>query len=231
MKTSVHAVDLAMKHGTRMHLCHVSTKDEVELVGRYRHICPGLTAETSANYLWFSDKDYQSMGSRLKCNPAVKSEDDRAAIIEGLKNGTIDTIGSDHAPHLMTEKEGPYCSIPSGMPSIQQSVPAVLTVALNNGIPLTRIANAISERPAEICRIRKRGFLKEGCFADIFAVNLNRRHTVTKEELLYRCGWSPYEGETFLCTVEEVFVNGYRVIEKGRPICPDTPAGRELSFI
>lgn len=231
LKSSSYASEFAIKYGTAMHLCHVSTADEVRLVGKCRPLCPGMTAETSANYLWFSDKDYDRMGSRLKCNPAVKSEKDRAALIRGLKNGMIDTIGSDHAPHLEEEKNGTYCNVPSGMPSVQQSVPAVLTVALDNRIPLTRIAAAISERPAEICGIRRRGFLREGYFADIFAVNLNRKHTVTKEELLYKCGWSPYEGETFRCTIESVFVNGCMVVEDGRPVRRDSPAGKELSFI
>ena len=167
---------------------------------------PLITAETSANYLWFSDKDYSKMAGKLKCNPAVKAAEDREALIEALRDGTIDTIGSDHAPHLIEEKLKPYLTCPSGLPTIQQSLAAVLTIAGDHGIPLTRIASAFSERAAEIFGIEKRGFLKPGYKADIIAIDPDKEFIVGRPA--YKCGWSPYEGMTMRGSIDMVWVNG-----------------------
>lgn len=210
VKSTAKALELAIKHGTRLHILHVSTKEEAEMIREAKRSNPGITAETSANYLWFSDKDYSLMAGKLKCNPAVKSGADREALIEALKDGTIDTIGSDHAPHLKEEKDRPYLDCPSGLPTIQQSLPAVLTIASKVGIPLSRIASAFSEKAAEIFGIQERGFLRPGYKADIVAINPTQELIV--ERPAYKCGWSPYEGCHFNGAIEKVWINGSLVV-------------------
>ncbi len=252
------ALDLALGCGTRLHVLHVSTAEEVELIARAKAACgqsfggvggavsgcgsglvggavsgcagmasgARITAETSVNYLWFSDEDYERLGARIKCNPAIKSASDRAALLQGLREGVIDTVGSDHAPHLISEKEGfgrgvhcdgvsaaapgrpSYSKMASGIPSVQFSLPALLTLARRGDIPLGRVAAAFSERPAEIFGIRDRGRIVPGAFADLVVVDQEREWTVTKDCILSKCGWSPYEGERFLGGVEAVVLGG-----------------------
>lgn len=229
IKSSKVALKLAKQYGTTLHLLHISTAAELDLVKQARKTNHRITAETSANYLWFSDKDYDSMGSHVKCNPSIKTENDRKALRAGLKNGLVDTIGSDHAPHLLGEKEEKYRGVPSGMPSIQQSFSAVLTVAKEEDIALEKVASAMSEKPATIFKIKDRGFIREGYFADLVAFDLSKEHKVTKDELYYKCGWSPYEGVTFKCKQVHTFVNGKEVIYKGKHL--DIPAnGSQLIF-
>ena len=207
--STIHALEMALEHGTALHLLHVSTKEEAEMVRAAKIHNPRITAETSANYLWFSDEDYSRLGSRLKCNPAVKSPQDRAALRKALEDGVIDTVGSDHAPHLLSEKEKPYLSCPSGVPSVQQSLPVAFTI----GIPLTRIAAAYSEKVAEIFGIADRGILKQGAYADLVVVDPEEEFTV--KEVASKCGWSPYEGQTLKGAVKMVWVNGVLTAKDG----------------
>lgn len=207
--STIKALEMAVKHGTHLHVCHVTTAEEVEMIRAAKIHNPGISAETSANYLWFSDEDYARLGSRIKCNPAVKSTKDRAALRKGLEEGLIDTIGSDHAPHLLSEKDMPYLSCPSGVPSIQQSLPVAFTL----GMPLTRIASAYSERVAEIFGISDRGVLKPGAFADLVVVDPEEEFTV--KEVACKCGWSPYEGETLKGAVKMVWINGVLTVKDG----------------
>ena len=150
IKSSIKALEMAMKHETRLVLCHISTKEEIQMVRAAKATNPNIVAETSCNYLWFCNEDYDRLGSKAKCNPSVKGADDRKALREALASGAIDTIGSDHAPHLPQEKAAPYCKAPSGLPSIQQSLPVLLTIAHEEGIPLTRIAAVFSENASNI---------------------------------------------------------------------------------
>lgn len=208
------ALELALRHGTRLHILHVSTADEVEMIREAKLRNPGITAETSVNYLWFSDEDYGRMGGRLKCNPSVKTAADREALLKGLEEGVIDTIGSDHAPHLPEEKARPYLSCPSGLPTIQHSLPAALTIARDRGIPMTRLASAFSEKAAAIFGIKDRGFLKEGYFADLVVLDPDKEFTASPP--VSKCGWSPYEGSIFKGVVEMVWVNGTLVVQDGK---------------
>lgn len=226
--SSVKALELAMKKGTALHLLHVSTEEELKMAAAAKSHNPQITVETSANYLWFCDKDYDRLGSRMKCNPAIKSARDRQALRAGLKSGAVDTIGSDHAPHLLEEKSERYRSAPSGMPSIQHTLPVLLTVAEEEDIPLTRIAEAFSEKTADICHIQERGRLQPGCFADIVVIDPAKETAVTKEGLLYKCGWSPYEGCRLKGKVETVFVNGEKAVHDGT--VTGKPYGRRLIF-
>ncbi|MBR1926372.1 MAG: dihydroorotase [Bacteroidales bacterium] len=223
VKSTRKAIELAIRHGTHLHILHVSTKEETELIREAKRSNPHITAETSVNYLWFSDKDYKKMAGNLKCNPAVKTSDDRDALIEAIKDGTIDTIGSDHAPHLMEEKLRPYLECPSGLPTIQQSLPAFLTIARDHGLPLTRVASALSERAAGIFGIERRGFLRPGFYADIVVINPGKEYMAGKPA--YKCGWSPYEGCSLIGEIEKIWVNGDLVVSDGKP-CTGTRQSR-----
>ena len=214
IKSSIKALEKAIANGTRLVLCHISTKEEVEMARAAKCNNPGVVAETSCNYLWFSSEDYDRMGSRLKCNPAVKGQSDRAALREALANGGIDTIGSDHAPHLLSEKEGPYTQVPSGLPSIQQSLPVLVTIAEAEEIPLTRIAQVFSENASALYGLNT-GKIEKGYAADIVIFDRNKEFVVRNEDQYSKCGWSPYEGVTLKGEPELVMVNG-RTIYKDR---------------
>lgn len=207
IKSSIKALELAMRFGTRLVLCHISTKEEMEMVRAAKSSNPSIIAETSCNYLWFSNEDYPRLGSKIKCNPAVKTPADREALREGLANGLIDTIGSDHAPHLASEKEGSYTKVPSGLPSIQQSLPVLLTIAYSDGIPLTRIASVFSENASELYGL-DRGKIKRGYAADLVIFDYSKEFIVKAEDQLSKCGWTPYEGETLRGVIETVFIDG-----------------------
>ncbi len=205
--SSIRALELAMKHGTQLILCHISTKEEIEMVRAAKQTNPLIIAETSCNYLWFSNEAYEKLGSRAKCNPAIKTSEDRAALREALREGNIDTIGSDHAPHLLNEKEGTYTKAPSGLPSIQQSLPVLLTIAHEENIPLTRIASVFSEKAAEIYGL-SRGRIKAGYDADLVIFDYGKEFMVRNEDQLSKCGWTPYEGEMLRGVIEEVLIDG-----------------------
>lgn len=214
IRSSIKALELAMKHGTRLVLCHISTKEELNMVRAAKNMNPEIVAETSSNYLWFSNEDYSRLGSKVKCNPAVKTVADREALREGLRDGLIDTIGSDHAPHLLSEKDGPYTKAPSGLPSIQQSLAVLLTVAKQEDIPLTRIASVFSEKAAAIYRL-DRGRIAPGMKADLVVFDYAKEFTVKAEDQFSKCGWTPYEGEKLNGHIETVYINGQKVFDKG----------------
>ena len=195
---------------------------------------PLISAETSANYLWFCDEDYDRLGSRLKCNPSVKKASDRAALRKALKEGIIDSIGSDHAPHLPEEKARPYTTCPSGVPSIRQALSVLLTVAEEENIPLSRIADAVSAKPASLFGMKDRGRIEVGAIADLIVVNPELEFTVGENEagnagIGYRCGWSPYEGTRLKGMTEDVYLGGKKVVGKGRMIS-EHPSGLPLAF-
>lgn len=211
IKSSIRALEMAIKYGTRLVLCHISTKEEMEMVRAAKLSNPSIIAETSCNYLWFCNEDYDRLGSRVKCNPSVKTPRDREALRRGLADGLIDTIGSDHAPHLLSEKENKYGKAPSGLPTIQQSLPVLLTIARQEEIPLTRIASVFSEKASELYGL-KTGKIAKGYAADLVVFDLNEEFTVRAEDQKGRCGWTPYEGETLNGVIEMVLVDGERVI-------------------
>lgn len=210
IKSTIKALELAIEHQTRLVLCHISTMEEMEMVRAAKLNNPDIVAETSCNYLWFCDDAYPRLGSLVKCNPSVKAFTDRQALRNGLRDGLIDIIGSDHAPHLLSEKNRKYTQAPSGLPSIQQTLPVLLTVADEEYIPLTRIASVFSEKASEIYGLR-RGKIREGYYADLVVFDNSGTFTVRQEDQLSRCGWTPYEGETLRGIIETVFVNGKEV--------------------
>lgn len=234
IKSTIKALELAMAQGTMLHVCHVSTAEEVEMIRAAKQYNPEITAETSANYLWFCDEDYDRIGSRIKCNPAIKTRRDRDALRKALKEGIIDTIGSDHAPHLLQEKARPYLTCPSGMPSVQQEISVLLTIASEEGIPLTTIASAISEKAARMFGIDRRGQIREGWYADLIVIDPEKEFTVGESDrgaagAAYKCGWTPYEGARLKGIVEDVYLNGNLVVRGGR-LTSRAPYGERLVY-
>ena len=207
IKSSIKALELAIKHGTRLVLCHISTKEEMEMVRAAKLSNPSIIAETSFNYLWFSNEDYERLGSKVKCNPSVKTPQDREALRRGLADGLIDTIGSDHAPHLLSEKDNKYGKAPSGLPAIQQSLPVLLTIAKQEEIPLTRIASVFSEKAADIYGLDT-GKIARGYAADLVIFDYDKTFTVKAEDQKGKCRWTPYEGETLNGVIEMVMIDG-----------------------
>ena len=234
IRSTIKALEMAMKHGTKLHICHVTTAEEIEMIRAAKQYNPNITAETSANYLWFCDEDYNRLGSLIKCNPSIKTAKDRAALRQALKDGIIDTIGSDHAPHLAEEKQRPYTTCPSGMPSIQQAISVLLTIASEENIPLNVIASAISEKPSELFGIEKRGSLRKGYLADIIVIDTEKEFIVGQSEAgaawaAYKCGWTPYKGTKLKGFVETVFLGGIQVVKNGLS-CDEIPHGKALTF-
>ena len=210
IRSSIKALELAIKYNTRLTLCHISTKEEIEMVRAAKLNNPGIVAETSCNYLWFSNEDYAVLGSKVKCNPSVKTPADRQALRTALSEGLIDTIGSDHAPHLLSEKDAPYTKAPSGLPSIQQTLPVLLTIAQQEDIPLEKIASVFSEKAAEIYELN-RGKIQAGWQADLVVFDYGKEFTVKAEDQKSKCGWSPYEGQTLKGVIEAVYINGKQI--------------------
>lgn len=211
IKSSIKALEMAIRHGTRLVLCHISTKEEIEMARAAKLSNPGIIAETSCNYLWFCNEDYARLGSKAKCNPSVKTAGDRAALRAALAEGLIDTIGSDHAPHLLSEKEGTYCKAPSGLPSIQQSLPVLLTIAKEEDIPLTRIAAVFSENAADLYGLNC-GKIRKGYDADLVVFDYSSEFTVEQKDQKSKCGWTPYDDMTLRGVIDSVYVNGQKTI-------------------
>jgi len=207
IKSSIKALEMAIKHRTRLVLCHISTKEEMEMVRAAKLSNPAIVAETSCNYLWFSNEDYERLGSKAKCNPSIKTPQDREALRRGLAEGLIDTIGSDHAPHLLSEKDNKYGKAPSGLPTIQQSLPVLLTIAKQDDIPLTRIASVFSEKASEIYGLDT-GKIAKGYAADLVIFDKDKEFTVKAEDQKGKCGWTPYEGEVLNGMIQAVMVDG-----------------------
>ena len=206
------AVTLAKKHHARLHVAHLTTARELELFGDDPHI----TAEATVSHLFFCDRDYSLLGTRIKCNPAIKSERDREALREALNDGRISVIGTDHAPHLLSQKEGGCAKAASGMPMVQFSLVTMLELVDQGVLSLERLVELMCHHPATLFGVRHRGFLREGYQADIVLVRPNTGWTVTKEVILSKCGWSPMEGHMYLWRVERTLCNGHTVWQQGR---------------
>ncbi len=215
-KSSSKAIELAKKTGARLHVFHLSTAKEMEL---FRNDIPlkdkKITAEVCVHHLTFTNEDYETKGGLIKWNPAVKTQKDKDALWEALLDDRIDVIATDHAPHTWEEKQNVYTKCPSGAPLVQHSLVVMLENYKNGKISLERIVEKMAHNPAILFRIEKRGFVREGFKADLVLVDLNENWTVEKENILYKCGWSPLEGTEFNCKVTHTFVNGNLVYENG----------------
>jgi len=228
IKSTRLAIALARKHNARLHVLHISTAEELDLFEPGPLANKRITAETCVHFLHFNDSDYLRLGMRLKCNPAIKSERDRRAIVQALSEGRIDVLATDHAPHLLEEKNNLYQKAPSGVPLVQFALQVALERVFAGELTLERVVEAVCHAPAQLFDVAARGFLREGFAADLVLVDPRQPHTVQRAEVLSKCGWSPFEGSTFSSSIVGTFVNGQRVWD-GREIAPQS-LGQRLSF-
>lgn len=217
------AVELATKHDAQMHVLHLTTEKELELFKSGPVSAKRITTEACPHHLWFSEEDYADKKALIKCNPAIKTAKDREALRQGLLDNRVDTVGTDHAPHLWAEKQNPYGSAPSGLPVIQSAL-----VSLLDYLPPEIVAEKCAHNPARIYNVAQRGFIREGYWADLVLVDPQTPHTVSKKNILYKCGWSPFEGTTFGHSVHATLVNGRLVYTEG--LLNETLCGQRLLF-
>ena len=207
------AVELAKKHHARLHIAHLTTARELELISM--HNAQLITAEATVSHLYFCDKDYASLGTRIKCNPAIKTMQDREALRQALNDGRIAVVGTDHAPHLLSQKEGGCAHAASGMPMIQFSLVTMLELVDKGVLSLERLVELMCHNPARLFEVRQRGFIRKGCLADLVIVRPNAEWVVTKDVIQSKCGWSPMEGHVFNWRVERTLCNGHTVYADG----------------
>lgn len=228
-KTSSEAAELASKYGTHLHILHLSTAKEIEL---FRNDIPlkdkKITAETCLHYLLFDDRDYEKKGMFLKCNPAVKTEDDKLALIQACNDNHIDILATDHAPHTLEEKNKPYFSAPSGGTSVQHLLLGALELANKGIMTKEKVVELLSHNPATLFKINKRGFIREGYYADLVLINPNKRHVISNNDVLYKCGWTGYSGMELSCSVTHTFINGELVYHNGN--FNENYRGKRLTF-
>jgi dihydroorotase len=214
--SSEKAVKLALKHNTRLHLLHLSTTKELDLLDNSIPLeQKKITGEVCVNHLWFDDRDYKKSGSRIKWNPAIKKESDKMGLLQGVLDNRIDTIATDHAPHTLGEKQNPYMTCSSGAPLVQHSLVAMLELYHRGEISIEKIVEKMCHGPAILYRIKERGFIRTGYSADLVLVDLDAPWEVNSSNILYKCGWSPMEGQVFSSRVTHTIVNGNIVYENG----------------
>ena len=216
-KSSSMAIELAKKHNTRLHIFHLSTEKEIELFDNNIPLeKKRITAEVCIHHLWFDESKYDEKGTLIKWNPAVKKESDKNALFQALLDGKLDVIATDHAPHTLEEKSNNYFNAPSGGPLVQHALPAMLEFVKNGKISLEEVVEKMCHNPAICFRVEERGYIREGYFADLVLVDLNNPWEVNKENILYKCGWSPFEGEIFNSKITHTLVNGHIAYEHGK---------------
>jgi len=228
-KSSSLAVELAKKHGTRLHVLHLSTARELELFdGSVPLEKKMITSEVCVHHLWFHEADYKALGNHIKWNPAIKSIDDRDELLKGLLEDKLDVVATDHAPHTLEEKTNTYFKAPSGGPLVQHSLAAMLELFDKNLISIEKVVEKMCHAPAKCFKVKDRGFIREGYAADLVLVDLNAEFKVNKENILYKCGWSPFEGQEFHSMVTHTFVNGHLAYKEGT--FDETVKGQRLLF-
>ncbi len=218
-------MERAEKYGTQLHIMHVTTQKEVELLRRAPH---NIIGEVCTSYLCFDNRDYQQFGTKLKCNPAIKSEADKLALLKGLQEGVFATVGSDHAPHLLEEKQNTYFKAPSGIPIVQHTLLVLLDLVAQKKLTLEQLTAVYAHHPAQLYKIEKRGFVRKGYYADLVIVDMEQKTKVTKENIYYKCAWSIFEGREFHAKIEKTFVNGILAFNEGKFVS-ESPA-MELQF-
>ena len=228
-KSSSMAVALAKKHNSRLHVFHLSTEKEISLFDNSIPLKEKrITAEVCIHHLWFDESDYHEKGTLIKWNPAVKKKSDKEALFQALLDDKLDVIASDHAPHTLEEKSNTYFYAPSGGPLVQHVLPAMLEFYKKGKISLEKVVEKMCHNPAICFQIEKRGFVKEGYFADLVLVDLDNPWVVTKENILYKCGWSPFEGQIFNSIITHTFVNGHIAFKHGS--FDESKKGHRLKF-
>ena len=228
-KSSNFAVNLAKKTGSTLNVFHISTAKELDLFDNTIDLKDKkITSEVCAHHLWFTDEDYNELGSKIKWNPSIKSRSDRDALWQAIKDNRIDIIASDHAPHTIEEKNNKYLNCPSGGPMVQHTLLSLFQNCEKYGVTYEKIVEKTSHNPATIFKVNKRGFLREGFYADIVLIDTNSPTFVTKESLLYKCGWSPFEGQKFNNSIYKTILNGNIVYEDGK--VNSIPCGKKITF-
>ena len=229
-ESSLAAIQIAKKFDSRLHILHISTEKELQLFGNMFPLKDKkITAEVCVHHLHFTADDYERLGYKIKCNPAIKSSNNKDALWKGLLDNRLDIIATDHAPHLLTEKEGDYEHAHAGLPMVQHPLLLMLHYYKLGYISLEKIVEKMSHAVAECFRIKDRGYIREGYFADLVIVDMNTSSTVTKENILYKCGWSPMEGFTFPATVTHTFVSGKMVYGNG--VWDESVKGQRMKFM
>ena len=227
--SSSKAIQLAKKTGARLHVFHLSTAKETHL---FRNDIPleekKITAEVCVHHLWFTDKDYDEKGTHIKWNPAVKTQKDKEGLWKALLDDRIDVIATDHAPHTIEEKDNVYTKAPSGGPLVQHAVTAIFEKVKEGVISIEKAVEKMCHNPAKLFKVEKRGFIKEGYYADLVLIDTNKNWTVTKDNILYKCGWSPFEGTTFSSKITHTFVNGNLMFVNG--VFDENTKGKRLEF-
>ena len=227
IKSTKRAIELAEKYGTRLHIAHVSTGKEIDLlaaVSKNKYI----SSETCPHYLWFCDNDYYEKTWQIKCNPAIKTQSDRTILQQAIASGIINVISTDHAPHLIDEKNNVYTKSPSGLPSVQHSLNIMLKLVRNNAFTIETVAETMCHNPARIFAIEKRGFIRKGYKADIVLINTNKNWKLEKSDILHKCAWSPFENIIFNSKVTHTFVNGKLIYHNGK--IDESARGERLRF-
>jgi dihydroorotase len=228
-KSSSLAVELAKKHNTRLHVFHLSTKKEISLFDNTLPLSEKrITAEVCIHHLWFDEREYTKKGTLIKWNPAVKKVSDKEALFQALLDDKLDVIATDHAPHTLEEKNNTYFNAPSGGPLVQHALPAMLSFVNQGKISIEKVVEKMCHNPAICFQVENRGFIREGYFADLVLVNLDNPWEVNKDNILYKCGWSPFEGETFNSQITHTFVNGHIAYKNGE--FDESKNGMRLTF-
>jgi dihydroorotase len=229
LNSSTFAAELARKHNTRLHILHISTEEELKL---FTNSIPlekkRITSEACVHHLWFDKNDYATLGSQIKCNPSIKEAKHKKSILEAVLDDRIDIIATDHAPHTWEEKSGKYASTPSGVPLVQHTLNVMLEFYHQGKISLEKIVEKMSHHPAICFQIEKRGFIREGYFADLALVDVEQKWEVNKSNLLYKCNWSPFEGKTFTGKITHTIVSGNVVYENDK--VNESIFGKRLTF-
>jgi dihydroorotase len=228
LQSSTLATDLARKHDALLHVLHLTTAIEMGLFSPAHRSEKRITAEVCVHHLWFDESRYDELGTRIKCNPAIKRAEDREALLAALNDGRIDIIATDHAPHTADEKDNPYFKAPAGLPLVQHAVQVLFDLAARGSISYELLVDRACHAPADIFGVGERGYLREGYFADLVIVDPNRASRVESADVLYKCGWSPFEGHTFASSIDTTIVNGEVVWSDGR--LTGAIAGKRLDF-
>lgn len=227
-KSSSLAVKLAKRHGTRLHVLHISTKEELDLFKAGPIDEKKITAEACVHHLHFAQQDYETKGALIKCNPAIKSAEDREALINAVAEGVIDVVATDHAPHTLAEKNGTYFKAPSGLPLVEYALVAFLEHYHEGRMDLPLIAEKVCHAPARLFQLEERGYIREGYWADLVLVDLTKGTRVRRENVISKCGWSPFEGTSFHSSINATIVSGHLAYQDG--IVNPQPKGMRLTF-
>src|SRR5690554_36951 len=227
-QSSAQAIELADKYGSRLHVLHLSTAREMSLLSNSPLEDKKITGEVCVHHLWFTDRDYERLGTKIKWNPAVKSVEDRNAIREALITGKLDVVATDHAPHLLSEKEGGCLQAASGGPLVQHSLQVMLELAHEGLFTKEFIVEKMCHAPAKLFGVKGRGFIRKGYYADLVLIDPSETYTITDKNILYKCGWSPFEGETFHNSINKTFINGQIAFEDG--VVSEKLFGKALEF-